>query len=336
MSNEKNKISIIIPVYNIAEYLPRCLDSLINQTYKNLEIIVVDDGSSDNSRDIIESYAKKDSRIVKIFKNNSGVSDTRNKGIEQATGDYIGFVDGDDYIDTKMYEILMSNALEYDADISHCGYQMVFPSRVDYYYNTGQKIFQDKKKGILDILSGDIVEPGLWNKMYKSSIIKDIKMPTDIRINEDYIFNVMAFANAEKSIFEDKPLYNYILRPNSAATSSLNEHKLFDGAIVRERIAEFFKNDEEIYSLALKNLLRSNINVFRVLSINKAAKPFTHRKKEIACKIKDLYLEMKQKGLVDRRTKFDCFLISYCPILFSIIYKLYEKISGVNKKYEVK
>lgn len=337
---QDKKISVIIPVYNIAEYLPRCLDSVLNQTYKNLEVVVVDDGSTDNSVDVIEEYAKKDSRIVKIFKKNTGVSDTRNKGIDTATGDYITFVDGDDYIEPDMYEILMNNALKYDADISHCGYQMVFPSRVDYYYNTGEKFIQDNKKGIIDLLKGERIEPSPCNKLYKRSVIKDERMPSDIRNNEDYLFNVMVFKNAQKSVFEDKPLYHYILRENSATTSAINEHKMFDGEIVRERIAQCFKdydtNDNEIYHIALNNLLRSEITIIRTFATNKSAKVFSHRKKEFKLKIKKLYADMKNKGILSRRAKIDCILILYCPVLFNIIYKLYNFISGVDKKYEVK
>lgn len=336
MLSENYKISVIIPVYNIAEYLPQCLDSVINQTHKNLEIIVVDDGSTDNSGNVIDEYAKKDNRIVKISKNNSGVSDTRNKGIDIATGDYIGFVDGDDYIEPEMYEFLLNNALKYDADISHCGYQMVFPSHIDYYYNTGEIIIQDNKKGIIDLLEGQRIEPSPCNKLYKRDIVKDIRMPLDIRINEDYFFNVMVFANAKKSVFEDKPLYHYILRKNSATTSSINEHKIFDCEIVRERIVEYFKNDNEIYKIAVNNLLRSQINIMRNFATNKSAKIFIDRKKEIKSKIKKLYFEMKSKGILNRRAKIDCILILYCPVLFNGVYKLYNSISRVDKKYEVK
>lgn len=333
---QDKKISVIIPVYNIAKYLPRCLDSVINQTYKNLEIIVVDDGSTDNSREIIEKYVEKDSRIIKIFKDNSGVSDTRNKGIDIATGDYIGFVDGDDYIEPEMYEFLLSNALKYDADISHCGYQMIFPSRIDYYYNTGKIMIQDNKKGIIDLLEGTLIEPGIWNKLYKRSVVQNTRMPSDIKNNEDYFFNVMVFANAKKSVFEDKPLYHYILRKNSATTAPISEHKFFDCEIVRERIVEYFKDDDEIYKIALNNLLRSQINIIRGFATNKATKIFLHRKKEIKDKIKKLYSEMKSKGILTRRAKIDCILILYCPVLFNVIYKLYNSISGIDKKYEVK
>lgn len=250
---ESNLISVIVPAYNIAEFLPRCLDSILNQTYSNLEVIVISDGSTDETNDIIKEYAEKDSRIVPIFKVNSGVSDTRNKGLEIAKGDYIGFVDGDDYIEPNMYEILLNNAIENDADISHCGYQMVFPTRVDYYYNTGKKVTQDNKEGIRDIIVGDYVEPGIWNKLYRKSIIENVFMPVDIKINEDVLFNFYAFTKSQKSVYEDLPLYHYILRKGSAATSKVNTNKLYDPIKVRKEIFEFcLKNyDKEIQSLAL-------------------------------------------------------------------------------------
>ena len=160
------KISIVVPVYNLQEELPRCLNSILAQSYDNLEVIVVDDGSSDGSRKVICEYSKRDSRIVSLFKENGGVTNARLAGVEIATGDYIGFVDGDDEIESDMYELLINNALKYSADISHCGYQMVFPSRVEYYYNTGRIVQQDKITGLKDLLSGSFVEPGLWNKLY--------------------------------------------------------------------------------------------------------------------------------------------------------------------------
>ena len=105
------KLSLIIPVYNIAQYLPRCLDSIINQNYKNLEIIVVNDGSTDTSREVIDDYCNKDSRIIAIHKENGGVSTARLAGISAATGDYIGFVDGDDYVEPDMFDRLVKNAV---------------------------------------------------------------------------------------------------------------------------------------------------------------------------------------------------------------------------------
>lgn len=334
--NSKYKISVIVPVYNIAEYLPRSLDSILSQTHKNIEVIVIDDGSSDGSGDIIREYEKKDSRVKGIFKKNSGVSDTRNAGIECAAGDYISFVDGDDYIEPEMLEHLLENALKYGADISHCGYQMVFPSRVDYYYNTGKLMVQDNRQGIRDLMKGELVEPGIWNKLYKREVIGSVRMPSDIRINEDYLFNVEVFLNSEKSVFEDKPFYHYILRENSAATSKLSEKKLFDGITVRERILKIFENDEEMYCLALMGLLKHNINLYRMLVLSKAAKKFSGRKKEIKENIRKQFKKASELGIADKRTKLDCFLIFYFPPLYKLLYKVYFAISKSDRKYEVK
>ena len=162
------KISIIVPIYNIEKYLPRCLESILAQTYKNIEVILVDDGSVDNSGMIADTYARNDQRIIVIHQVNKGVSAARNAGLDLATGDYIGFVDGDDYIEPDMYEILMRIIDEQQVDIAHCGYQMVYPSRIDYYYNTREKQKMNREEGVFELLKGRKIEPGLWNKLYKA------------------------------------------------------------------------------------------------------------------------------------------------------------------------
>ena len=192
-------ISVIIPAYNIEKYIARCLESVCRQTYSNLEIIVVDDGSSDNTGRIADDFAKKDKRITVIHKENAGVSAARNTGLDFAQGDYIGFVDGDDLIEPDMYELLMHNALKYQADISHCGYQMVFTNRVDYYHNTGEIFVQDNSQGVYDLVKADKVEPGLWNKLYRKDLIGKSRLDENIRINEDLLFNYLLFKKANKS-----------------------------------------------------------------------------------------------------------------------------------------
>lgn len=333
-SMKTNLISVIVPAYNIAEYLPRCLDSILNQTYSNLEVIVISDGSTDGTNEIIKKYADNDSRIVPIYKENSGVSDTRNRGLDIAKGDYIGFVDGDDYIEPEMYEVLLKNALDNDADISHCGYQMVFPSRVDYYYNTGKKVIQDNKKGIRDLLVGDYVEPGLWNKLYKKSCIDNLKMDSKIKINEDVLFNFYAFCNSRKSIYEDLPLYHYILRKNSAATSKINDNKLFDPIIVRKEIFDYCcKNlDLEKQSLSYSKYLGSVIGLYRTLKCNQITD-----KNESAKRYKDEIRKIKVKYPLSSRTKIERFLFLHFTSIHMFIYSFYNKhISKNTDKYEVK
>ena len=335
MLNKNNiKISVIVPCYNIESYLPRCIESILVQTYKTLEIILISDGSTDGTDEVIREYAKKDSRIIPIFKANSGVSDTRNRGLDMATGDYIGFVDGDDYIEPEMYETLLKNAIENNADISHCGYQMVFPSRVDYYYNTGKKVIQDNKKGIRDIIVGDYVEPGIWNKLYRLDILKELRMPPDIKINEDVVFNFYAFVNSQKSVYEDLPFYHYILRKGSAATSKINQNKLFDPVRVRKEIFEYsLKNlDNEIQSVAYSSYLNSIINLYRVVS-NSKLKEY----KEDSFILKRQIKEIKGNFMLSKRVKTERFFFFHCTGLLMFTYKIYDNFLSKNtNKYEVK
>lgn len=335
MLNKNNiKISVIVPCYNIESYLPRCIESILAQTYKNLEVILISDGSTDGTDEVIREYAKKDSRIIPVFKQNSGVSDTRNRGLDIATGDYIGFVDGDDYIEPEMYETLLKNAIENNADISHCGYQMVFPSRVDYYYNTGKKVIQDNKKGIRDIIVGDYVEPSPCIKIYRKNIINNLRMPPDIKINEDVIFNFYAFVNSQKSVYEDLPFYHYILRKGSAATSKINQNKLFDPVRVRKEIFEYsLKNlDNEIQSVAYSSYLNSIINLYRVVS-NSKLKEY----KEDSFILKRQIKEIKGNFMLSKRVKTERFLFFHCTGLLMFAYKIYDNFLSKNtNKYEVK
>lgn len=335
MLNKNNiKISVIVPCYNIESYLPRCIESILAQTYKNLEIILISDGSTDGTDEVIREYAKKDSRIIPVFKQNSGVSDTRNRGLDIATGDYIGFVDGDDYIEPEMYETLLKNAIENNADISHCGYQMVFPSRVDYYYNTGKKVIQDNKKGIRDIIVGNYVEPSPCIKMYRKNIVNNLRMPPDIKINEDVIFNFYAFVNSQKSVYEDLPFYHYILRKGSAATSKINQNKLFDPVRVRKEIFEYsLKNlDNEIQSVAYSSYLNSIINLYRVVS-NSKLKEY----KEDSFILKRQIKEIKGNFMLSKRVKTERFLFFHCTGLLMFAYKIYDNFLSKNtNKYEVK
>lgn len=225
-----NKISIIVPAYNIETYLARTLDSVLAQTYRNIEVIVVNDGSKDGTGAVLDHYAAQDHRVKAIHKENGGVTSARLRGVAEATGEWIGFVDGDDLVEPDMYERLLENALKYDADISHCGYRMVFPSRVDYYHNTGKLVEQDHDAGLRDLICGSFVEPALWNKLYRRALFTGIteKMDFSIKINEDVLMNYWLFKASRKSVYEDFCPYHYILRPGSAATSKLNEHKLRD------------------------------------------------------------------------------------------------------------
>ena len=202
------KISIVVPVFNIEEYVERCLQSLLKQTYTNLEVLAIDDGSTDSSGEILDRLATTDSRIKVIHKENGGVTSARMAGIKNATGEWIGFVDGDDETEPDMFEHLLRNAITYDADISHCGYQMAFPDgHVDYYHNTGLLAQQDKITALSELLSGSRIEPGLCNKLFHKTLFQSLlhgeAVPLDIKINEDLLMNYLLFKEANQTVYED-------------------------------------------------------------------------------------------------------------------------------------
>lgn len=234
-------ISIIVPAYNIEKWLSRCLDSIIKQTYKNLEIIVIDDGSTDDTYTIIEEYEKRDARIVGIHKSNGGVTSARLDGIKQATGEWIGFVDGDDIIEPDMYEFLLNNAIKYSSSISHCGYQMIFEDgRTHYFHNSGVLIQHNTVEALKSLLDGSLIEPGLWNKLYRKdlffNIIQSNIIDRNIKQNEDLLMNFILFNNCNKSVFCDVCKYHYIVRQGSATRQTLNNNIIYDPILVKETI----------------------------------------------------------------------------------------------------
>lgn len=325
-------ISVIIPAYNIENYIERCLGSVCGQTYRNLEIIVVDDGSKDQTGTVIDRMARKDLRIVPVHKMNEGVSAARNTGLDRASGKYIGFVDGDDFIEENMYEFLLKNAQKYQADISHCGYQMVFPNRVDYYHNTGIRIVQDQKQGIYDLLKGEKVEPGLCNKLYKREVIGEYRLDPNIKINEDLLFNYFLFKNSFKSVFEDIPLYHYVIRANSASTSKINLNKLMDPLRVIKRIMQ--QETGDIYCVLEKRYLY----LLEKVSTDKRCRcdeTFFACQKEKRRELKEILRVKSYQADYGNRELMQFRLAAYVPILYRILHAIYAAWTGSRNKYKV-
>lgn len=329
-----NKISIIVPAYNIEQYLPTTLDSILAQTYTNIEVIVVNDGSRDSTGSVIDRYAAQDSRVKAVHKENGGVTSARLRGVSEASGDWIGFVDGDDYIEPDMYERLLTNALQYQADISHCGYQMVFPDgRIDFYYGSHRIISQTCQQGCKDLLEGIFIEPGLVNKLYNRALFSGLfeLMDTDIQINEDLLMNYYLFLRAQGSIYEDVCPYHYVLRKGSAATSRLNPHKLTDPLKVLRIITK--DAPASLQDILLQRLTRQLISG---ATMDLCGQP-------------DLVLPFRAETRKELRHLLGKILKSSCGIKLKImalwaaiwpssyrwVHQLYAKATGIDKKYEI-
>ena len=289
----EDKISVIVPIYNIEKYIAKTIESIRNQTYQNLEIILVDDGSNDNSGSILDVIAAKDSRIKVIHQENGGVTSARISGIKMATGEWIGFVDGDDFIEPDMYDVLLKNAMKHQADISHCGYQMVFPSRVDYYHNSKKMVVQNHETGLYDILSGNYVEPGLWNKLYKA----------------------------------------YVLRKGSAATSKVNDHKLYDPIKVQKIILDDVRDNKDLADVIYGRLAGTYINGASMTNPDREAYIDEYIKmcRQELKKIKEPFLSGNRSKISKIRYR----LCSFSPALYRAFHKIYAKARGTDNKYEV-
>lgn len=217
-------ISIIVPVHNIAEYASKCIQSLINQTYKNIEIILVDDGSTDNSPAICDEFARQDKRIKVIHKRNGGVSDTRNVGLDAATGEYIGFVDGDDWIDEDMYDTLYNLIDEHQADISICTHYTELPNKTRVKYKSNKTKVYNTQQAIAVLIEDKIIQNYLWEKLFKRELFTGLRFPIGWSF-EDIALHCQIFHKAQKIVLLQTPKYHYRIRLGSITNSTRNPLK---------------------------------------------------------------------------------------------------------------
>ena len=218
-------ISVIVPVYNVESYVAECIESIQNQTYMNLEIILVNDGSTDASGDICDQYAAYDERIQVIHKENAGVSAARNTGIESANGDYIGFVDSDDYIAPTMYEDMLKLMAEHDLDIIEC----------TAFRNNGDTNIEGCNDGSLEIFNRDEALKmamydcfvAVWSQLYKRRVISDVRFPVGRKF-EDSAVSYLFIANTKRVGHINRCLYYYRLNPNSTTQTSFDPKSRWD------------------------------------------------------------------------------------------------------------
>ncbi len=233
-------ISVIVPIYNVEKYLQKCVDSIINQTYKNLEIILVDDGSPDNCPKMCDDYAEKDSRIKVVHKENGGLSDARNVGMEVATGEYVSFIDSDDYISLDFYETLLETIVDNDSDIVECGVVKFYENEKFDKYNDDLKVTNYDTVDALDgLISESPFKQHVWNKLYKSNIALDIPYAVG-KLNEDEFWTYQIFGKAKKVTRINKTMYYYFQRNGSIMGNGYNIKRLdaLEGKMNRQAYIE--------------------------------------------------------------------------------------------------
>lgn len=314
-------ISVIIPVYNIEAYLASCLDSVINQTYKKLEIILIDDGSTDSSGRICDEYAHKDERVIVFHKQNGGVSSARNLGITKATGEYVTFVDGDDIIAPDMYEVLYNNMKCYSADISSSGIaQRHINGEFTTFADNSLKIFskQELIKGFFDDSIVKETMYGPYHKLFNTSFVKKHNFNTDYAIGEDLLFMFGCIENSSKIVLDNRPMYFYLKRPGSATTSSFSEKRLHYIAVADIILNRCKVNYPFAYSSALRWSYIHKLTILRKLN-----KYTDIKNKYIDFYNKNRLFVKQNRGYVwealSFKRKLDFYLLKYIPVVYKYI-----------------
>lgn len=245
-------ISIIVPVFKVEKYLKRCVESIRNQTYPDIEIILVDDGSPDACPQICDQYAQEDTRIKVIHKSNGGLSDARNCGIDAARGKYIGFVDSDDYIHPEMYMQLWKNIKENMADIAVCGVEKVYSDDAPVFrQEKGNLKIYDGRQAIENIFDASLYLQSVvsWNKLYKKEIFENVRFPIG-KIHEDEFTTYVLFYKCDKVVYNTGIYYYYYQRTDSI----MGVRKMVfssDGLEAYEQMMDFLEKKKESYLLQL-------------------------------------------------------------------------------------
>lgn len=265
---EKNDlISIVVPVYNVEKYLNRCVESLLSQTYENLEIILVDDGATDNSGKLCDEYLIKDKRVKVIHKENGGLSDARNVGLENSNGKYIAFIDSDDYIGKDFVKVLYNMCTENNANIAQCSYEIVRDTQKD---STSNKVENKNNivnmsgtNAIYNIFGEKYVEYTVaWNKLYEKSLFNNIKYPKG-KLHEDEATTYKLFYEAKNVAVTNQKLYYYYIRANSITNKKYTLKRL-DYIEELEEQLKFFKDKNEniLYNEVYYRYARSLIQAY--------------------------------------------------------------------------
>lgn len=246
-------VSIIVPIYNVENYLDKCVQSIVDQSYKNLEIILVDDGSPDNCPKMCDEWAKKDERIVVIHKSNGGLSDARNVGIAASKGEYIGFVDGDDWIETNFVRLL-AEKLDMGADIADCATRLCDEDNATILVRGAHENMSLASADALKLLlQENTVFQTVWNKLYKRNII--INTPFEFgKYHEDNFWTWQVFLSAEKVFLIKEPLYNYVQRGNSIMGENYSSKRL-DGLEAVFECFSHLNSDKEYRELVSRKLV---------------------------------------------------------------------------------
>ena len=332
-------ISIIVPIYNVEEQLEICINSILNQTFSNFELILVNDGSPDNCGKICDEYQKKDNRIKVIHKENGGLSAARNSGIEIATGKYIAFVDSDDIIHPRMYEILFECINKSNSDIVQCKFKKFksldeVKDDLDNYNGYFKKY--DNKTAIMDMIDNNDINVNSWNKLYKSELFETLRFPKG-KIHEDEFLTYKLLYNSRKITYVDEELYYYYQNDNGIMNGSSILKRLDRIEALEERSRFFLENEERnLYDKSNSALFFALNKLYFIFKRNYQLKNDKENIEKLKDKIKETsillennkYLSSINSKIIKIINKNNIFIDIYYiqNYLLSIKYRLRDKV----------
>lgn len=327
LKEENIKISVIVPIYNTEKFLEKCIESILNQTLKEIELILVNDGSTDNSYLICEKYAEKDSRILYIKIDNSGCSFARNIGLEKAKGEYITFVDSDDYIEKNMYEEMYKKAKEEDLDCCVCGFNRIDMKKsilkVGINFNNNTKLKEYTKY--------DKYSSYTWNKIFKKEKVKKLNLsfPLQKHCCEDFFFTFLYLIDANRVNCIDGTYYNYVIHGGNSVKNlkkRLDVFDIFENLYLRLKEKNYFSRKnikdrfyENFYYHAIKNPF--------LLTMQEKIGEKEERKKYV----KIYFDRLKKLKFLNLKLKYYSYFYKFLALM-TINYSSYEKILAIKKK----
>lgn len=323
------KISVIVPVYNVAEYLERSLNSILNQSFTNFELLLIDDGSTDGSERLVDDFALKDKRIQIYHKNNGGLSDARNFGLNKAGGKYVTFIDSDDTVDVEYLKALYTVLKKYNVDIATCYYNIVKGSSNNSWKRPKDKVLiMNKKAALLSLLYDENISVAACSKLYKKSLFdKGIKFPFD-KNYEDVGTTWKLLLAADSVAVIQRPFYNYIMRNDSI---SHQNNKMFDRFELAKSSYKELKNlgDIDITNAAKRYFVFHCLSVLRSTNINNAY---------YCSHLHELKTNIKKYGnhvLIDKRTpkrdKIALLSLKFGTKFYKFVWKIYVKLRRFNE-----
>lgn len=319
-------VSVIVPVYNTENKLKKCINSVTNSSYTNLEIIIVDDGSEEKTALLCNQLKQQDKRIKVIHQKNKGVSCARNKGIDIAKGEYITFVDADDYIDEKMIKALLTNLRKYDADISMCKYNEIYRDKKICINKVSEIIkIQEVPNVLIDFFEKNEIGWNVWGKMYKREIVGTTRFLEGKRTAEDMYFLYQVLKKTKRLVIKENALYNYV-KWDTSTMNSKNIDKFFDTFSLIQKVYEDSEVSEVYNESKLKFYLCKSLWFFKLI----VAKGTKNNTEEIEMRRKKFLNNLQNKKIkCSFREKWELLLLNKTEFGF----KIYSVIWGKYKRW---